>query len=115
MHEYDELQEQQLTEQLNLEAKFHDSDQDKSTDLIKVVRESSPLIKAKKGVTNKKLSDSPLPKGGSFSSNELEDDNIEHPTNEMSPMKHVHDSGKRMPKQTKLMFKNVDELRQGTH
>ena len=32
LHEYDELQEQQLAEQLNAEAKFHDSDQDKSAD-----------------------------------------------------------------------------------
>ena len=29
-------------------------------------------------------------------------------------MKHVHDSGMRMPKQTKLMFKNMENMRQGS-
>ena len=69
------------------------------------------MIKEKKGAAIKKESDSPLPNGASFSSNELEDDHVDHPTNEMSPMKHVNDSGKRMPKQTKLMFNNIDGMR----
>lgn len=60
----------------------------------------------------KKPSDSPLPQRASFSSNELEDDNFENPSNEISPMKRVNDSGMRMPKQTKLMFKNMDNMRQ---
>ena len=38
-----------------------------------------------------------------FSSNELEDDHLEHPTSEISPLKQVHDSELRKPKRTKLM------------
>ena len=75
-------------------------------------RESSPTIPKNNLAHTKKESDSPLPQGASFSSNELEDDNLEHPTNELSPMKHVHDSGMRMPKQSKLMFKNMENMRQ---
>ena len=76
------------------------------------MRRGSALSKKNSKVARKKsLSDSPMPQGGSFSSNELADDHLEYPTNEMSPMKHVHDSGMRMPKQTKLMFKNMENMR----
>ena len=80
-------------------------------------RESSPGKKMANGAQKKKVSDSPLPQGASFSSNEFEEDvdNMENPTNEVSPMKQVHDSAMRMPKQTKLMFKNIDNMRKASH
>ena len=40
---------------------------------------------------------------GTLSSNEIEDDHLEHPTSEISPLKQVHDSELRKPKRTKLM------------
>ena len=33
----------------------------------------------------------------------------------MSPMKKIHESGMRLPKQTKLMFKNMENMRKGSH
>ena len=42
-------------------------------------------------------------KKAGYSSNEIEDDHLEHPTSEISPLKQVHDSELRKPKRTKLM------------
>ena len=121
LNDYEELQAQQLREQISQEARFHESDHEESVGDAELVAAESPLgMKGKAAVQGaqtqkKKQSDSPLPNGASFSSNELEDDNIEYPTSELSPMKHVHDSGMRLPKQTKLMFKNMESMRQGSH
>ena len=121
LNDYEELQAQQLREQISQEARFHESDHEESLGDAELVAAESPLgMKGKAAVQGaqtqkKKQSDSPLPNGASFSSNELEDDNIEYPTSELSPMKHVHDSGMRLPKQTKLMFKNMESMRQGSH
>jgi len=76
------------------------------------VCQKSPLTKQKSSLQHKKASDSPLPHGASFSSNELDDDHLENPTNELSPMKSTHTSGMRLPKQTKLMFQNMEVMRQ---
>ena len=58
-----------------------------------------------------------MPKAASFSSNELNEDLPEYPTNELSPMKYVHESGgMRLPKQTtKLMFRDMENMRKGSH
>ena len=84
IREYDEKKELELQGQLEEDAKFTDSAGHASDDdavMIGAARE---------------------PKA-TYSSNELEDDHLEHPTSEMSPLKQVHDSELRKPKRTKLM------------
>lgn len=47
-----------------------------------------------------------------LSSGELEDDHLEHPTSEISPLKQVHDSELRKPKRTRLMAGTMKQGRQ---
>ena len=84
IREYDEKKELELQGQLEEDAKFTESAGQASDDdavMIGAVRERK----------------------ATFSSNELEDDHLEHPTSEISPLKQVHDSELRKPKRTKLM------------
>ena len=82
---------------------------------MNIGRDSTSLLKQDSSLHNKKESDSPLPLAASFSSNELEDGNLENPSNELSPMKQTHNSKLRLPKQTKLMFQNLESMRQESH
>ena len=84
IREYDEKKELELQCQLEEDAKFTESAGHASDDGAVMIGEARE---------NK----------GTLSSNEIEDDHLEHPTSEISPLKQVHDSELRKPKRTKLM------------
>ena len=84
IREYDEKKELELQGQMEEDAKFTDSAGHASDD-------DAVLIGAGRD------------KKATFSSNEIEDDHLEHPTSEVSPLKQVHASELRKPKRTKLM------------
>ena len=84
IREYDEKKELELQGQMEEDAKFTDSAGQASDD-------GAVLIGAGRD------------KKATFSSNEIEDDHLEHPTSEVSPLKQVHASELRKPKRTKLM------------
>ena len=85
IREYDEKKELELQGQMEEDAKFTESAGEVSDDDIAVVIGGS------------------RDKRATFSSNEIEDDHLEHPTSEISPLKQVHDSELRKPKRANLM------------